>query len=343
MADEKVYKSIPERIRILESRNMTINQKSIVHRRVLEDYSYYNIVNGYKQIFLEHEKSDTVEEKYKSGTTPDQLFYLYKFDEKIRLILLEYVLQIEEKIKNAIPHAFYEYYLDPTLTTISQMDKDALHKDSEYFKAKYYDTTTPAKTNIQRKFVEISSNTLNRQYSNGNGSIIRYKDMHGYTPMWVLFNVLTFGNISKLFSILPKDVKLKTMNKLNITAATFQLEDETVEHFEKTLEILAMFRNVCAHNERTYCFKHNLSLRDRYMNIGSKLPDQSTYSNVPQMKYSIYSVIVLMTLFLSKRDVNKIKGSISKEFENLEKKLTVIDIDDVKKVMYMDHEWERLI
>lgn len=63
------------------------------------------------------------------------------------------------------------------------------------------------------------------------------------------------------------------MAKLHINSRTFQLEDETIEQFEKTLEILAMFRNVCAHNERTYCFTHNLPLKDRYMNIGDKMPD----------------------------------------------------------------------
>lgn len=189
MTNEKVYKTIPERIQILESRGMTINKKSVVHMRVLEEYSYYNIVNGYKNIFLECEKTDTEEEKYLNGTTPDQLYYLYKFDEKIRLILLEYILQIEEKVKNIIPHAFYEYYLSQSDVVISQTEKDELHKDAEYFKAKYYDTTTQYKLNTQRTFVKISSSTINKQYSNGNGSIIKYKDVHGYTPIWVLFNI----------------------------------------------------------------------------------------------------------------------------------------------------------
>ncbi|MFD1903752.1 Abi family protein [Paenibacillus rhizoplanae] len=41
-----------------------------------------------------------------------------------------------------------------------------------------------------------------------NKSISSYLDKHTYLPMWILTNIMTFGNVSKLFEILTSDVQL---------------------------------------------------------------------------------------------------------------------------------------
>lgn len=92
--DEKVFTTYEERIEILKKRNMNINTRSSIHRNVIREYNYYNIINAYKDPFLEKNSEN---EQYINGTTPNQLLALYKFDEALRMILLKYLLQIEEK------------------------------------------------------------------------------------------------------------------------------------------------------------------------------------------------------------------------------------------------------
>ena len=92
--DEKIYTTYEERIKILQNRNMTINNSASIHRSVINEYNYYNVINAYKDLFLD---SSNLSEKYIDGTTPVQLLAVYKFDEALRMILLKYLLQIEEK------------------------------------------------------------------------------------------------------------------------------------------------------------------------------------------------------------------------------------------------------
>ena len=71
---------------------------------------------------------------------------------------------------------------------------------------------------------------------------------------------------------------------------TFQIELETINQFESTLEILTLARNICAHNERLYCFKHNISLKDRYLSFKDVLPspEDKNFRDKANMKFSIF-------------------------------------------------------
>lgn len=48
--------------------------------RILEQENYYNVINGYKSLFLEREATDVLDEKYKEGTTFNEVYALYCFD-----------------------------------------------------------------------------------------------------------------------------------------------------------------------------------------------------------------------------------------------------------------------
>ncbi|UXR78280.1 MULTISPECIES: Abi family protein [unclassified Staphylococcus] len=334
---EKIYKTDEERIEILKERNMTINKESSIHREVISNYNYYNVVNAYKDLFLE---KGTQSERYISGTTPDQLLAIYKFDEALRITLLRYLLKIEEKVKHCITQSFFSHFLNDE--NLAQSEKDTLHKDSSYINKKYYDTSNSKKEDTFSRFQEIAYNQINSQYKKDNSSIKKYKDEHGYIPMWVLFNILMFGNISKFFTILNKDIKVKVMKLMGIKWG-FQVEQETIEQFESTLEILTLARNVCAHNERLYCFKHNIPLKDRYLSFKKALPspEESDFNAKANMKFSIYSVIFLISKFIEKTENQAMLDEINREVEKLEESLSAIDIYEVLGYMKMPNNWEK--
>ncbi len=333
---EKFYKTYKERIEILTDRNMTINKRSSIHRKVISDYNYYNVINAYKDLFLEKNKQS---EQYINGTTPDQLLAIYKFDEALRIILLRYLLKIEEKVKHCITQSFFSHVLNDE--NLNESEKRSLHKDSTYINIKYYDTSNTDKKETFAKFQEIAYKQINTQYKKDNSSIKKYKDEHGYIPMWVLFNVLMFGNISKYFTILNRDIKIRVMKLMGIKW-NFQVEEETIQQFESTLEILTLARNVCAHNERLYCFKHNIPLKDRYLSFNKALPawGDDDFNEKSKMKFSIFSVIFLIGKFVEMKENQTMLKEIDKEVLKLEKKLSTIDIYEVLTYMKMPNDWK---
>lgn len=340
---EKIYQDYHERIETLKNRNMTINTRSSKHRDVIKNFNYYNVINGYKDLFLVNNSST---EKFKTGTTPNELFALYKFDERLRIIVLEFLLPIEERLKHNITQSFYEYHLKRQ--DLSEEKKKRLHRETLYLRKEFYECKDSQGNNDNRKdftyqkFNKIANDQINYQYYKGNESIKKYKDEHQYIPMWVLFNILMFGNMSKLFTILPQEVKKDVMRRMGLSWG-FQLETQTIEQFEYTLEILTLARNRSAHNERLYNFKHNMPLKDRYLSFKDALPsvnDTVSYPNRSEMKFSIFSILFLIAHFSSKGDNKRMVKYLSKEVKKLAKELHVINEKDVLRFMNMNHDWE---
>ena len=65
MAD-KSYKSYRQQLNILRSRGMVIGKGSQGSRvmRILERKNYYNVINGYKELFLDVKATPTIDETY---------------------------------------------------------------------------------------------------------------------------------------------------------------------------------------------------------------------------------------------------------------------------------------
>lgn len=110
-----------------------------------------------------------------------------------------------------------------------------LHRDSEYLRRKYYNlkdlytvykvdsygivTTIVSNNRPNGKFIKWDRQytydnyiatvyrNLGQQRKNKNNSIKSYLEQHGYIPMWILMNVLTFGNVSHLYTLQKKMYK----------------------------------------------------------------------------------------------------------------------------------------
>ena len=58
--------------------------------RILEKESYYNIINGYKEIFLDTATTRAAgDDRYKTGTTFEHIYSLYDFDRNLRWVLIK--------------------------------------------------------------------------------------------------------------------------------------------------------------------------------------------------------------------------------------------------------------
>ena len=107
----KEFKTIGELVLLLESRGVKTDEDTPV---ILKRESYYAIVNGYKDPFLDRKAMQaSPTDVYKAGTTFGQLYDLYCFDRDMRGALLPYLMEAESCLKNAVVYAFCERNREP--------------------------------------------------------------------------------------------------------------------------------------------------------------------------------------------------------------------------------------
>lgn len=107
---DKTFKTFDEQVALLKSRGVefkTPMSKSFA-KKILQRENYYNLINGYKDLFL---LKGVSEETFKEGTTVDEIYALYSFDRELRQIFLEYILRIENNVKTLIAYYFSKKYL----------------------------------------------------------------------------------------------------------------------------------------------------------------------------------------------------------------------------------------
>lgn len=357
---------------------MTIPNAS-EEKDLLKKYNYYNLVNAYKDPFLYQGSSNV--EKYKTGTKLSELEALLIFDSNLRLIFLKAILKIEEIIKNQIVQSFYNYHLNGNPDN-TEVEKSILHRDSEYLRRKYYNLTTSYSVynndgygivstsvhnahprgkcstldrhSVYDNYISTVYRTLGQQRRNQNDSIKSYLEQHGYMPMWILMNVLTFGNASHLFTLQKKDVQLHMIKTLGINNSSNISDDLDIINASRILQILSLFRNTCAHNERFYLTKIRVPIDDAYMSFGHKLPHSVNPANRRRLNKSqkskrlnarqgIYSLIFSLSLFMDKQQFNNLIKEVRSEFKTLEKKLNTISITEIERYMGMNFNWYELI
>lgn len=375
---EKEYTSFEDRITLLRKRGMKIRGNATNELKILKENNYYNLVNGYKHLFLdkvEMGKATNIhnEEIFKFGTKPSELHSVMKFDNNMRAHFLKEILTIENKVKHAIVQAFYETF-----------ENENLHKEYEYTKDKYYKLTKEyivQKTNkklwqhesrfektlqlpIRNNYVyesdyeEIDRNdiydtfkySVNRaikEQKDKKDSIKSYYNKHHYIPFWILTNILTLGNISYLFIILTDDVAYKALDKLGINHSHNELD---IYNMHKILGILTLFRNICAHNERFICENHSFQIDDYFLDFGKSLPHYKDANNSSaslkhnqrerrkRSKNHLFPLIYSICIFYDNERREKFVRKIDRELNNLNKKLKSINIDAVKIDMGLDFD-----
>ena len=92
----KEFKTIKEQINILKSKGIIINNEKKSYKILLNN-NYYNIINGYKDIFL-------IKNKYIKNTSFEEIYAMYEFDRSLRNIFLEYILKIENQIRSLVAY-----------------------------------------------------------------------------------------------------------------------------------------------------------------------------------------------------------------------------------------------
>ena len=317
MAD-KEYKSYRQQLNILRSRGMTIGKGSQGSRvmRILERENYYNVINGYKELFLESKAVDDVEETYKAGTTFDEVYALYNFDRELRNIYLKYLIKLENTFKTVIAHEF-----------------SAKYGHDNYLKIENFDNSEEKNISSSIKLIGDIQQEIARQMSKHHQVVTHYMTEHGYIPLWVLVNVLTFGKIENFYK------NMKPADKTTV-AKQFKLQPNELAKF---MHMFALARNKCAHDERFFDMKfreriHTKSIRNFAVLEIIRAQDGSyTYGT-----NDVYALSIMFALLLSKSDLNDFVSSMKNALNKLQRQLNTISIIDVMSVMGYGTNWMKI-
>jgi abortive infection bacteriophage resistance protein len=246
--------SVQEQIELLKARGLQVpdEQKAV---KYLQNISYYRL-SGYMYPFL----TDTKRHLYKNGTTFEDILNLYRFDRELRLLLFAAIEKIEIAFRAQIINHYSAAANDPFW----------------YTKAAYF--ADPEK---HANFLEGVSGYINRS---NDVFIKHFYDTYSdpYPPVWVIFEILSMGQLSILYSITAKSPSRKALSDY------FGVKETVLATW---LHTLVYVRNICAHHARLW----NKDLR-----IPVKLPKKITHvwlagANITDRKvYVVLGIIVYL-------------------------------------------------
>ncbi len=318
----KPFKTYRQQIVILRKRNLTVDGSKAM--RALSTAGYYNIINGYKDIFLDTKASKSIgDDYYKSGTTFEQIYSLYLFDSNMRNILMKNLLSVETTVKTKTAYYFSEAYRGEfAYLNINNFD----------------DSHARAVTTLISKL----SNVINNNTSNNssNGQINHYINNHKNVPLWVLSQKMTFGEIKHFIYCMKKDLKEKFCNDIihdynRAYKYHIHISPAVVSDIMLMLDLLNEFRNVCAHGERLYNF---------VFKKGKNIPGITSHFYSPQnirFASKLFDCILISALFTSKKEYNILLKRISREIESLKKLLAPNQFNVVLMNMGFPKDWDK--
>lgn len=283
----KQYKTNEELLEYLESKNVIIKNKTSALKK-LEKYTYYSIINSYKYNFKDSNNN------YLPNVSFEEIYALYEFDKNLKLIMLKYALEVESLIKSLMSNHISNIYGVDDYLNANNLDNKA-------------------NLMVRKKLIDKINEDINHNYGI-HLAITHYKDNYGFVPPFVLTKILTFGVISSYYGLLKQSDR-------QIIAKKFKISDALLKQI---LKCLTNVRNICAHNDRLFCYRDKYTLKFKEIDTNYVIKDNLT---------NLYMMIRAMQIILDKRQYNSLVKAIEKEIKKLDNKLNSVDIKNILRIM----------
>lgn len=201
---------------------------SIIDRKfafeALASVSYYDLVNGYKDIFMK-------DGKYLPDTSIELLFSIHLHNKNIQGVLMKFSTYVENSFKTILSH------------TIA---KNFTEDHCEYLNIQHYKRSTDRQTRENLKYL---LSQLHRKCTNCNDNPTKhYRETKNHIPPWILFRNVTFSDVSDLYGHLRIDTKKEIIEHLSIFNQCGLGDEEKLRIVTKALKVVRKFRNQIAHN-----------------------------------------------------------------------------------------------
>jgi len=306
----KPFMTYDQQLQKLKDKHLIINDEAAA-KAMLSRVSYYTLISGYKDIF----KNPTTRD-YRDGTTFDDILALYSFDEMLRELTLRYLMHIEQHIRSLLSYAFCYRYGD---------------LQEAYLTAQNYQYTS--KTNrievdrlIERYLMPPVTRKTDYPY------IEHCKAAHKNVPLWVLVNALTFGTISKMYSLSKSEIQ---------SSISQNFEGIHEKQLGQILQVLTTYRNVCAHGDRLFSYRcARNEIPDLPLHKKLSIPQKGTqYLNG---KRDYFAVVISLRYLLSTDEFVLYKRQLVKLIGDAVLSKGQISQAKILEMMGLPENWEKI-
>lgn len=307
MAVQKIFSTFEEQITLLKTEKHLVISDEAYAIDVLKRIGYFPLFGGYKHLFR-----IPLTKKYKEGTTFDEILALYEFDSALRELFFKYLLQIERHMRSLMSYYFSEKYGE---------------SQEAYLDRSHYNNTQRNCKTISRLIATLQRAATTTDYV----YINYYRSNYGNIPLWVLSNVLTFGNLSKMYKVFPQSLQSKVCKNFGI------INRRQMEQF---LSVLTKFRNVCAHGERLFTYRTIDNISDLPLHQKLSIPKrgiQYLYG-----KNDLFAVVIAFRYLLPKEDFIDFKRKLTAEITKATKNLVHITETELLEHMGFPDNWKNI-
>lgn len=223
------FKTHDEQLETLINKGMIINDLESAHES-LARFNYYNIINGYKDIFIVKGSNP---KKFLNGVTFDELMFMHQFDKNLRYNLAHILTLIERAFKSILSYEF---------SKSNQYNSIDFYLDIAHYDNNHVILASQLVTKLNKE--------LNYAIKKSNPMICYYKTKYNAIPLWIFINIITFGTLSKMYECLPSNIRDAIAIQLS-QISQIKLFPDSIQN---ALNVLVLLRNKCAHDQRIYDF-----------------------------------------------------------------------------------------
>ncbi|MBI6549844.1 Abi family protein [Xenorhabdus sp. VLS] len=236
----KPHKNYDELIALLESRGMTINDKGHAKKK-LSQVGYYRLSGFWFpcQTTVPHNGNPKKDNVFLSGTCFRNVYDLYLFDKKMRLLMMDALERIEVFIRSIIAHEM------GSIHPLSYLHDEHINRNKLVNK-KDKNKPSPRKGWLEKQQKKIDSSK--------DDFIKWHKTEYEGIPFWVVIETWDFGLMSKYYDMLKGTYQDIILSKLGIPKGNGPI-------FANWLSAMNVLRNRCAHHSRIWNKNNEPKLR----------------------------------------------------------------------------------
>lgn len=206
-------------LKLREDHNLSIpNEKNA--KEILEKVNYYRL-SGYGIGLKKHDNK----EHYKTGISINHLFNLYCFDSQFKNNLIKTIEQIETEFRTQVAYSLSIKYGPDVLMNKKNFISKINRQGKEIYSIVEDSLNKEIKRQFNNPFVKHHIINYNRKF-----------------PIWASVELMSFGVLSSLFSILKKEDQ-------KIISSYYNTDPKYLKNW---ILCLVEVRNICAHYTRLY-------------------------------------------------------------------------------------------
>lgn len=298
---DKPPKTFDEQIELLESRGLVIPDKARAKRH-LSNVSYFRM-SAYMLPFKKRDVYGKPLDEFVEETTWSEIYNLYKFDRKLRLLVFDAIERIEIALRTQViyqlSHKYGSHWQDNKCLFVPAKTSNKTGKTYDVFADIQKHISEQLTTNKKVEFIKHYQETYNNPLT---------------PPSWMSVELLYFSELSKICQ------NLKNRKDRTDLSKAFGIASEDV--FCSWIHTLNYLRNICAHHARLWNIKVDVKPQ-KYNNKDSRYiwlsEDEITSTQTERLYYSLCMILFLL------QTVNP-RTKFRDHFKNLLKKYPGINV-----------------